>query len=115
MSRYTQLSTFVSVLVLSLCLGSGFQAGALAQAVKTTICHLPTQGNEDPKTLELPADVAQRHLSNHPNDYTGRCGETKFVIVAVSGTLEEGWVPVRLVPIGKREDKRKLRAMLPIA
>jgi hypothetical protein len=30
-------------------------------------------------------------LSNHPNDYTGRCGETKFVIVAVSGTLEEGF------------------------
>ena len=91
MSRYTQLPTFVSVLVFSLCLGSGFPTGAFAQVAKTTICHIPTQGNEDPKTLELPADVAQRHLSNHPNDYTGRCGETKFVIVAVSGTLEEGF------------------------
>ena len=86
-----QLSVFVFALVLSLCLGSGFQAGALAQVVKTTICHLPTQGNEDPKTLSLPAHVAQRYLSLHPNDYTGRCGETKFVIVAVSGTLEEGF------------------------
>ena len=91
MSRYIQLPTFVSVMVIAVCLGSGFPTGAVAQVVKTTICHIPTQGNEDPKTLDLPADQAQRHLSIHPNDYTGRCGETKFVIVAVSGTLEEGF------------------------
>ena len=91
MSTYKQLSVFVFALVLSLCFGSGFPADACAQAAKLTICHIPTQGNEEPKTLTLPAHVAQRYLSQYPNDYTGRCGETKFVIVAVSGTLEEGF------------------------
>jgi len=47
-----------------------------------------------PRTLRLPAQVAQRHLQSDPNDYTGECGGTKFVIVAVSGTLEEGF-PLR--------------------
>jgi hypothetical protein len=64
MSRSTQLPTFVSVRVLSLRLSSEFRAGVFAQVVKTTICHIPTKGNEDPKTLELPADVAQRYFSS---------------------------------------------------
>lgn len=90
MSRHTQLPAF-AVLVVALILGSGFSPAAFAGMVKTTICHLPTKGNEEPKTLTLPADVAQRYLTIYPNDYTGKCGETKFVIVAVSGTLEEGF------------------------
>ena len=97
MSRHTQLPVF-AVLVLALILGSGFPLDSIAGVVKTTICHLPTNGNEDPKTLPLPADVAQRYLSIYPNDYMGKCGETKFVIVAVSGTLEEGFAlrgPIR--------------------
>jgi len=91
MSSYKLLSVFVLVLVLSLCLGTGFPADAFAQVAKLTICHIPMQGDEGPKTLTLPAHVAERYLSLYPNDYTGRCGETKFVIVAVSGTLEEGF------------------------
>jgi hypothetical protein len=61
---------------------------------KVTICHIPTQGKMSPRTLRLSAQVAQRHLQSDPNDYTGECGGTKFVIVAVSGTLEEGF-PLR--------------------
>ena len=61
---------------------------------KVTICHIPTVGKNSPKTLKLPAHTAQRILQSHPNDFTGECGGTKFVIVAVSGTLEEGF-PLR--------------------
>ena len=60
---------------------------------KVTICHIPTQGMS-PKTLRLSAQAAQRHLQTHPNDFTGVCGGTKFALVAVSGTLEEGF-PLR--------------------
>jgi len=94
MSRYKLVSVFVCVLLLAFCFGSWFTGDALAQVTKLTICHIPTQGNEGPKTLTLPIQVAQRYLTLYPNDYTGRCGETKFVIVAVSGTLEEGF-PLR--------------------
>lgn len=66
----------------------GFSSEATAMVDKLTICHLDgTTG----KTLKLPSHLAQRHLSTHPNDFTGECGGTKFVIVAVSGTLEEGF------------------------
>ena len=62
---------------------------------KLTICHVEpaVTGDDDKgsKTLKLPAHIAQRHLQLHPNDFTGVCGRTKFVIVAVSGTLEEGF------------------------
>jgi len=61
---------------------------------KVTICHFPTDGENSPKTLKLPAHVAQRILQSNPDDFTGACGGTKFVIVAVSGTLEEGF-PLR--------------------
>jgi hypothetical protein len=82
-----------------MCIG-GNSSEAIAQVQKLTICHFPTAGKEDdddnkgPKTLTLPAQVAQRHLALHPNDFTGECGGTKFVLVAVSGTLEEGF-PLR--------------------
>ena len=58
---------------------------------KLTICVFPTHGTEGPKTRTLPAHVAQRVLALNPNNFTGVCGGTKFVIVAVSGTLEEGF------------------------
>jgi hypothetical protein len=61
---------------------------------KVTICHIPSQGKMSPRTLRLPAHVAQGHLDAHQNDYAGECGGTKFAIVAVSGTLEEGF-PLR--------------------
>ena len=61
---------------------------------KVTICHIPTDGRNSPKTLKLPAHVAQRILQQNPNDFTGKCGGTKFALVAVSGTLEEGF-PLR--------------------
>jgi hypothetical protein len=59
---------------------------------KVTICHIPTVGGNSPKTLKLPAHVAQRILQSNPNDFTGKCGGTKFALVAVSGTLEEGFL-----------------------
>lgn len=61
---------------------------------KVIICHIPTQGKMSPRTLKLAAPIAQRHLQLDPNDYTGECGGTKFALVAVSGTLEEGF-PLR--------------------
>ena len=61
---------------------------------KVTICHIPTEGKKIPRTLKLSAHKAQRILQSHPNDFTGECGGTKFALVAVSGTLEEGF-PLR--------------------
>lgn len=89
MNCYKRFVLLVGGVISVLCL-AGLLSVASAME-KITICHIPTKGNEDPKTLTLPAQVAQRYLSIYPNDYTGRCGETKFVIVAVSGTLEEGF------------------------
>lgn len=61
---------------------------------KVTICHIPTDGKKSPRTLKLSVHNAQRVLQSHPNDFTGECGGTKFALVAVSGTLEEGF-PLR--------------------
>jgi hypothetical protein len=65
-----------------------------AQPQKVTICHIPTDGQGNSKTFTLPANVAQGHLDSHPLDFTGECDQGDFVIVAVSGTLEEGF-PLR--------------------
>jgi hypothetical protein len=79
---------------------AGICPETIAEPGKLTICHFPTGGKEEdddnkgPKTLTLPANVAQRHLASHAGDFTGGCGGTKFSIVAVSGTLEEGF-PLR--------------------
>jgi hypothetical protein len=53
---------------------------------------------KDPKdrssTLTLTAAAAKKHLSEHADDFSGTCEGTDFVMVAVSGTLEEGF-PLR--------------------
>ncbi|HEX9870561.1 MAG TPA: hypothetical protein VGC99_18600 [Candidatus Tectomicrobia bacterium] len=76
-----------------------FLAGISSEAMaappqKVTICHMPTDGQGNSKTFTLPAHVAQGHLDAHPLDFTGKCEQGDFVIVAVSGTLEEGF-PLR--------------------
>jgi hypothetical protein len=98
--RYT-MSGHKRLLLLSTVLSSflfcgGIQSEALAHGGggKLTICVFPTHGNAAPKTMTLPTHVAQRFLALNPNNFTGVCGGTKFVIVAVSGTLEEGF-PLR--------------------
>lgn len=90
MSGYKRFLLFASGLIACMFF-AGISSEAMAAPQKLTICHFPTEGNEGPKTLTLPAHVAQRHLTTHPNDFTGECGGTKFVLVAVSGTLEEGF------------------------
>jgi hypothetical protein len=93
MDCYQRFILLVGGVISVLCL-AGLPSVASAQQ-KVTICHIPTQGNMSPTTLKLPAHVAQQqHLDAHPHDYTGECGGTKFAIVAVSGTLEEGF-PLR--------------------
>lgn len=104
MSDFKRFLGLVGVLLLSLSL-VGIPSVVLAdrddyedddrgRGPKTIICHIPSSGKMKPSTLKLPAHVAQVHLQNHPNDFTGECGGTKFAIVAVSGTLEEGF-PLR--------------------
>lgn len=85
MSRYKRLLLFTSGLIASM-----FIAGisSEAMAAPTVICHfIGTVG----ETRLLTGAEARRHLNNHPNDHTGKCRDTKFVLVAVSGTLEEGF------------------------
>lgn len=97
MSGYKRFLLAAGGLLSFMCL-VGIPPLALAQdkdnGQKVTICHIPTAGKKRPRTLKLPAHVAQRILQSHPNDFYGECGGTKFVIVAVSGTLEEGF-PLR--------------------
>ncbi len=102
MSDFKRFLGLAGVLLLSLSL-VGIPSVALAdrddeddtgRGPKTTICHIPSHGRMKPSTLKLPPHLAQVHLQNHSNDFTGECGGTKFAIVAVSGTLEEGF-PLR--------------------
>ena len=97
MSGYKKFALAAGGLLSVMCL-VGIPSLALADdddnGQKVTICHIPAVGGNSPKTLKLPAHVAQRILQSHPNDFTGECGGTKFVLVAVSGTLEEGF-PLR--------------------
>lgn len=95
MSGYKRLLLFTAVLI-SFMLLAGIQSEVLARGGggKLTICVFPTHGKAAPKTMTLPTHVAQRFLALNPNNFTGECGGTKFVIVAVSGTLEEGF-PLR--------------------
>ena len=92
MSGYKRFLLFAGGLLSFMFVG-GIQSEALAHGggQKLTICVFPTHGTEGPKTRTLPAHVAQRVLALNPNNFTGVCGGTKFVIVAVSGTLEEGF------------------------
>jgi hypothetical protein len=61
---------------------------------KLTICHVATDANDCTRTEILPPLLAKRRLAAHPSDFTGPCDSTDFVMVAVSGTLEEGF-PLR--------------------
>jgi hypothetical protein len=61
---------------------------------RLTICHIATDDKDCTETVTLPAGVAAGHLAQHPNDFTGTCEGSDFVMVAVSGTLEEGF-PLR--------------------
>jgi len=92
MSGYKRFVLAAGGLLSVMCL-VGIPSLALAGDI-VTICHIPTVGGNSPKTLKLPAHVAQEILQSHPNDFTGTCGGTKFALVAVSGTLEEGF-PLR--------------------
>jgi len=95
MSGYKKFALAAGGLLSVMCL-VGIPSLALADdnGQKVTICHIPAVGGNSPKTLKLPAHVAQRILQSNPNDFTGTCGGTKFALVAVSGTLEEGF-PLR--------------------
>jgi hypothetical protein len=42
----------------------------------------------------LPAALAKKHLAEHPSDWSGTCEGGDMIMVAVSGTLEEGF-PLR--------------------
>lgn len=62
-----------------------------------TICHVAAADKADKDksgTLKLSAADAKQHLKTHPDDFSGTCEGTDFVMVAVSGTLEEGF-PLR--------------------
>ena len=89
MSSSKLLSAFVFVLVVSLCLGIGFPAGAFAQVAKLTICHLPTKGDDELKTLTLPAaDVAIETPVHLPQRLHGKVWGNKICSSwAVSGTF----------------------------
>jgi hypothetical protein len=61
-----------------------------------SICHVASPEDKKDKsgTLSLASAVAKKHLSEHKNDFSGTCEGSDFVMVAVSGTLEEGF-PLR--------------------
>jgi hypothetical protein len=61
---------------------------------RLTICHIATDDKDCTETVTLPAAAAAGHLAQHANDFTGTCEGSDFVMVAVSGTLEEGF-PLR--------------------
>jgi hypothetical protein len=61
---------------------------------KLTICHVASDASDCTRTEILPPAFAKRQLAAHPSDFTGPCDSTDFVMVAVSGTLEEGF-PLR--------------------
>src|SRR5262245_16688676 len=67
---------------------------ARVDAQAKTICHVAADTKDKSGTLKLPAAEAGKHLSDHKNDFSGTCEGSDFVIVAVSGTLEEGF-PLR--------------------
>jgi hypothetical protein len=59
-----------------------------------TICHVAADAKDKSGTRTLSAASAKQHLSEHKNDFSGTCEGSDFVMVAVSGTLEEGF-PLR--------------------
>jgi hypothetical protein len=67
---------------------------APCSAQKLTICHVAQSDKDKSGTQTVSAADAKKHLAEHANDFSGTCEGTDFVIVAVSGTLEEGF-PLR--------------------
>lgn len=61
---------------------------------KITLCHVASDENECTHSEVLPAFFAKKHLAAHTSDFAGSCEGSDFVMVAVSGTLEEGF-PLR--------------------
>ncbi|MDB4976000.1 MAG: hypothetical protein JWN48_4341 [Myxococcaceae bacterium] len=61
---------------------------------RLTLCHVAADDNDCTKTEILPKALAQKHLAAHATDFSGPCEAGDFVMVAVSGTLEEGF-PLR--------------------
>jgi hypothetical protein len=61
---------------------------------KVTLCHVAVDTDDCSETVTLSSAAAQKHLTQHSNDFAGLCDGTDFVMVAVSGTLEEGF-PLR--------------------
>lgn len=59
-----------------------------------TYCHVATSADDCTKTEILPSAEAKAHLAEHTSDFAGPCDAGDFVLVAVSGTLEEGF-PLR--------------------
>lgn len=59
-----------------------------------TLCHVATSSDDCTRTMVLPSALAKKHLSEHASDWSGSCEGGDMVMVAVSGTLEEGF-PLR--------------------
>lgn len=60
----------------------------------TTLCHVATDANDCTHTAVVPSGAAKKHLAEHASDFAGTCEGSDMVMVAVSGTLEEGF-PLR--------------------
>lgn len=61
---------------------------------KLTICHVASGADDCTKTEILAPDNAKKELAEHKTDFSGPCEAGDYVMVAVSGTLEEGF-PLR--------------------
>ncbi len=68
------------------------QARKLTNGV--TVCHVASGGEDCTRTLVLPPALAKKHLAEHASDWSGTCEGGDMIMVAVSGTLEEGF-PLR--------------------
>jgi hypothetical protein len=73
--------------------GKANHAGARSKDT-LMICHVATDDKDCSETKTLPTAIARKHLSEHSGDFSGTCEGSDFVMVAVSGTLEEGF-PLR--------------------
>jgi hypothetical protein len=61
---------------------------------KRVVCHVSAAEADCTKSEIVTAERAQKHLAEHPADFAGPCEADDYVMVAVSGTLEEGF-PLR--------------------
>jgi hypothetical protein len=61
---------------------------------KRVVCHVSIAEGDCTKSEIVTADRAKKHLAEHATDFSGPCEAADYVMVAVSGTLEEGF-PLR--------------------